>query len=399
MRRLNILGRLGTMGVMGIMGIMTSMAITPQDAAETILGRNGDRARAMLERRAKDLEAQTLGNAPDPEVEGAYKFAPDGEPNRWSAELTYGIEWPGVYGARRAAATSMQDTNAAEEDAVTYEKRMEILQEIGAYLYADRRLAVMRTMAAATDSLADVTERATKGGQMSRLDLSKVKLEQGRVNTQIANIEAEKKACEGNLQTLNGGFDCTPLLESIDRTWVMTPVHSLELYLQEAMEKPAVVKAMADYRTAQAQVKVAKAEGLPGFSVGYAHDFEDGMHFNGATLGVSIPLFSNRGKVKAAKAAEAAAEYGMTVAMDLAESEIRTMYDEVLALDKALEVPTEVFSSTDYSTLLLKAYRGGELTLTGYLTERAWFEDAQLDFMELQYQREQTMWMLSSLCR
>lgn len=384
---------------MGMMGTSLSMAITPQEAAEAILGRNGDRAGAMLERKAKDLETLTLGNAPDPEVEGAYKFAPDGEPNRWGAELSYGFEWPGVYVARRAAGSAMRDANAAEEDAVTYEKRMEILREIGTYLYADRRLAVMKTMAAATDSLADVTERAHKGGQMSRLDLCKVKLEQGRVNTQIANIEAEKRATEGNLQTLNGGFDCTALLESIDRKWVMTPVHSLELYLEEARKNPSVVRAMADHKAAKAQVKVAKSEGLPGFSVGYAHDFEDGMHFNGATLGISIPLFSNKGKVKAAKAAETAAEYRMTVATDQAESDIRALYEEVVALDSALKVPTEVFSNTDYNTLLLKAYRGGELTLTDYLTERAWFEEAQLDFMELQYQREQTMWILSSLCR
>lgn len=376
-----------------------SWAITPQQAADMILGRNGDWRLAVIEQEAKDLDSKTLANAPDPEVEASYLVAPKGETNRWGVELNYGFEWPGVYGARREVAEAMRQANAAEASAVAYGKRMEILSEIGSYLYADRRLSIMRKMSASTDSLMDITARLVAGGQMSRLDLSKLQLERGRINTQIANIEAEKRSAEGNLQTMNGGLDCTGLLETIDRTFVMTPLHSLDLYLEEAMERPQVTQAIAELHAAQHGVQVAKGEGLPGFSVGYTHEFEDGMHFNGANIGVSLPLFSNKGKVKAAKAAEAAAEFRKATAVDQAHSDIRAMYDEVVALDESLRVPSEVFGQTDYSTLLLKAYRGGELSLVDYLQERAWFQEAHLDFLELQYQREQTMWLLSALCR
>lgn len=377
---------------------LTASAITPQAAADMILGRNGDWRLAVMEQETKDLETKTLANAPDPEVEGSYLIAPKGETNRWGVELSYGMEWPGVYGARREVAEAQRQANAAEASAVAYEKRLEILTEIGTYLYADRRLEIMRRMAESTDSLMHIAERSLRGGQMSRIDLSKLQLERGRVNTQIANIEGEKRESEGRLQTLNGGHDCTSLLATIDRTFVMTPLHSLELYLEEALERPQVTQAMAELHAAQHGVQVAKGEGLPGFSIGYAHEFEDGMHFNGANLGITLPLFSNRGKVKAAKAAEAAAEFRKSTAVEQAESDIRAMYDEVLALDESLKVPTEVFRDTDYSTLLFKAYKGGEISLVDYLQERAWFQEAHLDFLELQYQREQTMWLLSSLC-
>lgn len=374
-------------------------AMTPQDAANAILSRNGERLQIAVAQNAKDLETRTIANAPDPSIEGDYMWMPEGVDNRWNVAIGYEFEWPGVYKSRRELGKAMREANAADADAGIYEKYVEILKEIGTYLYAERRIEMMRHIQLATDSLHSASVRATKGGQMSRLDLSKITLEQGRVNTLIANLEAEKSGSEGNLKTLNGGYDCTALLNSIDRTWVMTPTHSLEEYLEEARTNPQLKKAISELEVAERNIGVAKAEGLPGISVGYHHDFEDAMHFNGATLGVSIPLFSNRGKVKAAQAAKAVAEYQVTVTTDKVESEITALYDEVQLIDQALKVPMEVFATTDYNTLLLKAYRGGELSLTDYLQERSWFSEAHLDLLELQYQREQRMWLLSLLCK
>ncbi len=374
-------------------------AITPKEAANSILSRNGDRLQIAVEQNAKDLETHTIANAPDPSLEGDYMVMPEGVDNRWSVGIGYEMEWPGVYKSRRDLGQAMRDANAAEADAGVYQKYIEILKEIGTYLYAERRIEMMRHIQAATDSLYIASVKATKGGQMSRLNLSKITLEQGRVNTLIANLEAEKNGSEGNLKTLNGGYDCSALLKSIDREWVMTPTHSLEEYLEEARSNPELKKALADFEVADRNVGVAKAEGLPNISIGYHHDFEDAMHFNGATLGVSIPLFANRGKVKAAKAAKAVAEYQVNVTTDRVESEITALYEEVQLIDQALKVPMEVFASTDYNTLLMKAYRGGELSLTDYLQERSWFSEAHLDLLELQYQREQRMWLLSLLCK
>ena len=381
------------------LSVAGAYAITPQEAANAILGRNGDRLQIAVAQNAKDLETRTIANAPDPTIEGDYMWMPEGVDNRWNVAIGYEMEWPGVYQSRRKLGEAMRDANAAEADAGVYEKYIEILKEIGTYIYAERRIEMMRNIQAATDSLHNAAVKANRGGQMSRLDLSKITLEQGRVNTLIANLEAEKSGSEGNLKTLNGGYDCTALLNSIDREWVMTPTHSLDEYLEEARTNPELKKAITELDVAERTIGVAKAEGLPSISVGYHHDFEDAMHFNGATLGVSIPLFSNRGKVKAAKAAKAVAEYQVTVTTDKVESEITALYDEVQLIDQALKVPMEVFATTDYNNLLLKAYRGGELSLTDYLQERSWFSEAHLDLLELQYQREQRMWLLSLLCR
>ena len=372
-------------------------ALTPREAADAILGRNGRRLQAVAVREAKDLESRTMANAPDPEIEGGYKVAPSGVEDRWEVGVSYGVEWPGVYGARREAGMIAREFNAAEEDAVVYTKRIEILQKICDWLYTVRRLELMHKISAATDSLHSVTQKALKGGQMSRLDFSKISIEKGKVDMTLADIEAEKLSIEGELRTLNGGYPCVAILESIDMMTDMVPLLPMQEYLDGAISNPVFLQAVAEFRMAEQNVKVAKSESLPGLSLGYSHDFEEGYHFNGASLGISLPLFSSRGKVKAAKAAKAAAEFQMTVTADEVESQVKSIYEEIGAIDKALKVPTDVFSKTDYTTLLMKAYKGGEISLTEYLQERNWFQDAHLDLLQLQSRREQSFYILSAL--
>lgn len=106
---------------------------------------------------------------------------------------------------------------------------------------------------------------------------------------------------EGELTTLNGGYNAKVLLESIDRNVIAEPLMPLDSYIDGAKSNPDFLKALADFEAAKQNVKVANAENLPSLSIGYAHEFEDGMHFNGANLGVSIPLFSARERRKRRK--------------------------------------------------------------------------------------------------
>lgn len=133
--------------------------------------------------------------------------------------------------------------------------------------------------------------------------------------------------------------------------------------------------------------------------MGYAHEFEEGAHFNGASLGVSVPLFSSRHKVKAAEAAKAAAEFAMIVEADRTEAQVTALYNEVAALDEALKDPDEIFSATDYTSLLLKAYKGGELSITDYLRDLSWFYEAHMEYLELRCQRQRKAQLLTLMCK
>lgn len=368
----------------------TAGAISPNEAADSILIKNKIILSANYLQQAKDLETKTYANLPDPEIEGEYLVAPAGEENRWGVGINYQLEWPGVYAARRKAAKMTRESNSLDTRALIYDKRLEIYDELWSYLYADRRLSLLSKMSSATDSIRSLSERAMKGGEMSRLDLSKIAIEQSRIKSMIANIENDRLSIKGRLTTLNGGENCDSLLDAIDYDWAMTPLMDRDYYRLSviANDNSEVLKVAKEGIEAESNLAMAKAERLPGFKVGYAHAFEDGLHFNGANLGLSIPLFSSRNKVKSAKALVNATKLNSEIVLENEISKVDAIYDEIVSLDKALATPTEIFSHTNYTDMLMKAYKGGELSLTEYLIELSWFYEAHLEYMELQYRRE-----------
>lgn len=389
--------RLQILTLFAAFATLSAYAITPDDAADAILGRNADYISAVSSMETQNLDADTFGNLPDPEIEGGYMLAPSGEDNRWDVGVSYSMEWPGVYSARRNMGKSLKNENEAELNAFVATKRLEILEKVEEYLYSERKLMLIRSMAAATDSLRLVTEMAVRGNQMSRLDLAKVSLEQGKINASLSSAENEKFKLIGELKVLNGGYDCSALLESIDDVDRRPALYPKENYLSQINRNPEFLKKVADFESATHNVKVAKAEGLPSLKIGYSHEFEDGIHFNGANLGVSIPIFSNRGKTKAAKANASAAELEMSLVSTRLESEVSSLFEQIEALDNALKTPDEIFSSTDYPALLLKALKGGEISVAEYLQERSWFVESHFEYLDLQYQRASAMRLLQSI--
>lgn len=100
-------------------------------------------------------------------------MAPAGVDNKWGIGISYGIDWPGAYAARRNLGKAAMAANSAEAEATAYAKRVEISDQLWTYLYADSRLSMMRNVEASTDSIKALAEKAARGGEMSRLDLSK----------------------------------------------------------------------------------------------------------------------------------------------------------------------------------------------------------------------------------
>ena len=126
-------------------------------------------------------------------------------------------------------------------------------------------------------------------------------------------------------------------------------------------------------------------EALPSLSVGYKHAFEDGFHFNGATLGISLPIFSSRGKQKAAKASILEAESKAEAVAQEIEAETAVSLKRLMLLKKQIEEIEPIILDADYNSLLLKAYKGGALTLLEYLSDRNYFATAAMELVNLRH--------------
>lgn len=360
----------------------SSQPLTPADVAMKILEASPATHANALGIASLSESLKTESNLPDPEIEGEYLFAPGDEKNRWGAGISWGIEWPGVYSARRREVRGKM--SAAE--AASYKARRERLTEIKRllldYVLAEEQLKILKGIKDSNDSITALSEKAERHGELTRLDFNKLRLEQAILSGSMSAVLNSRQEALTQLNIIYGE-DCSSLLKSMECSLpeVAVPAEKVD-YLQS----PAVQTAKAEADASKEALNVARTEAYPGLSIGYQHAYEDGVHFNGATLGISIPLFSSRGKKAAARAALTESEFKVEKAAAEAKAEVEGAERKLIILCRQIEEMWPVVNDPGNTELLMKAYRGGVITLIDYLNERNYFTNASLELVSLRYE-------------
>ena len=328
-------------------------------------------------------------NLPDPEVGGEYLIAPVSEDNRWAAELTWGLEWPGVYNARIQEAKKKFSSAERAVYAERVEKLAGIKDLLLDYILCKQKLKLLEELNQNNDSIYRLSEQAARGGEMTVLDLNKVRLEYANIRVTKAALLDEEAGIEGELSQIYGK-DCTPLLEDMDMEFPEIVIPSEEVITSIGAGAPGVQLANAEVEAARQMQKVAKMESLPSLSVGYKHAYEEGTHFNGALIGISLPFLSSKGKKKAAKAEIIEAEFKAEVAQLEVETDASQAFRKLVLINRQIAEIEPILKNSDHNTLLLKAYSGGVITLLDYLSERNYFTTAEMEMVALRHAAAKT---------
>lgn len=335
-----------------------------------------------LESTLKSLSTES--NLPDPELGGEYLVTPADVENRWTAEISWGIEWPGVYGARGKEAKSKMLASQYTMDAIRAERLAEIKDFLLDYVRCRQKIILLQELSQNNDTIYRLAEQAARGGEMTLLDLNKVKLEYANIRVAMASLLDEEAEVIGNLSRIYGS-DCRQILNEMDNKFpeILLPSPAEISNIKDTA--PAVKVAREQAQTARLGKKVAKMEALPSISVGYKHQYEDFMHLNGATLGLSLPLFSSRGKQKAADAQILEADFNVEYTALEIESEAMATYRRLQMMVEQIKEIAPIVENVDYNDTLLKAYKGGVITLIEYISDRNYFTNAAIELVTLRH--------------
>ena len=334
----------------------------------------------------KSLEAdlKTSSNLPDPEIGGEYLVMPQDVDNRWTAEISWGLEWPGVYGAKGREAKSKMNS----ADKAIYAQRIDKLTEIKDllldYILCRQKCGLLDELNKNNQKIYELSEAQARSQEMTILDLNKVKIEYSNIKSALAALYAEEAEITANLSEIYGE-NCRNILKKMDcrfpEIYIPTDIDMTQI----KSNSPSFQTALAEAETARQSKKVSKMEALPSLSIGYKHQFEDGMHFNGATLGISIPIFSSRGKQKAANAQILEADYKVETTGVSIETEISSLINRIKLLKQQIEEISPYVENVDYNTILVRAYEEGLLSLLDYISERNYFTNAAVEFVTLRH--------------
>ena len=362
--------------ILSIIVLFSVLSVSGQDVYTSVLEQIEQNS-TTLEALKEQMEAQKLGNKTginpaNPEVEFGYLWgSPSAIGNRKDINTRQTFDFPTVY-AQRSRLSDLQN-NSAEYQYKS--QRMELLLSAKTFcielVYYNALGKLYERQLDNAKQIAEAYERMKQTGDANQLEYNKAVLNYTNMDNEVKRINLECKRLLSELSRLNGG---NPIV--FDRAVYETAVLPADFenwYAQAEAENPALSYLKSQVEIDNRQVKLSRASSLPKFSVGYMGEFVAGQKFQGATIGMSIPLWENKNKVKQAKATVKASERIVEDARMQYYNRLKNLYVQVSGLQNNVRQYNSVFEQNDNGDLLFKAYRNGEISLLNYLLEMEYY--------------------------
>lgn len=209
-------------------------------------------------------------------------------------------------------------------------------------------------------------ERLDKG-DVSILEYNKVRLNLSTVQGEISRVDVERNALLEQLKRLNGGNEIP--MDDYLFSDIEFPLSFEGWYVGAEQKNPVLAYVKQEIEVSKRQVSLSKAMDLPTFSAGYMSEKVVGERFQGISVGVSIPLWENKNRIKQAKAAVRAAELRETDSKQQFYGQLQILYNRTLGLKATADTYRYSLQTANNSELLKKALDAGEISLLDYIVE------------------------------
>lgn len=243
-------------------------------------------------------------------------------------------------------------------------RRREILLEALQLCYdiigQNQRIALWRERLDQSTSIAQLYQKRMDAGDANALELNKALLERVQVSQVLVQEENQLHLFLQQLQALNGN---QPVVIN-DQIF---PEHD-ELDTQYSLTLPEVEGAERALQASQHEVSMARQSWLPSLTVGYRRNTEEGTNLNGFIVGMSLPLLSTSGKVKAAKQRRLSAELQLEQTRQEVANAQRTRYEQLQHLRRVMD-HSDVNLIRETLPLLEKALQHGQINALQYYNE------------------------------
>ena len=335
---------------------------------------------ARLQASVESMRAENV--LENPELEFERLWSAGEADNKWSGSLSQSFDWPGAYRARNRAALALATAGKLGLDENFRQLQVKAAESIVQLIAANRKVDILSEMHDSMKRLREEYDRAWQMGETTILDVNKMKIEEMRSAAELEEARAEANTIKADLLAM------APESDAIDQALDLSdfPYMRLEpadVYAGAAELSPELRYYSAISEAEAANVAVAKAQRLPGFSLGYVHAFEEGTHFNGLSVGVSLPIYSRKHSVAAATQLGMAARFDLIARRTELENRIAADHASASSLKRQIERFSPLVEGVNNLSLLRKALDGGELSRLDYLQESNYFLRARLDCLAL----------------
>lgn len=340
--------------------------------------------RSLRSQADADILEQRTGLAPsNPELEIGYlPGSPTSIGVRKDISLTQEFDFPTAYSNRKKLAESR--TSGINNEYLR--QRTEILEEVQELcielIYQNALHSLYDSQMQNAASINDAFSRMGNNGAASALEINKARLNLALMQDRLARIEIERDRILSEIARRNGGkpvqldtnvFDSLEITQTID-----------ELIEKCKAQDPSLAFYQDLCQSATRNTRTVRSESLPKWSVGYTGEFVPGENFSGVTVGLSIPLWENRGRVKHARAQEIAARTTADNAIADMEAYMNYLYSSALSLENTIRIYSQAVEEASNQDMLLRSYQSGAMNLLDYLLEVQYLFECRDNLLQAQ---------------
>lgn len=310
----------------------------------------------------------------DPEVEFAYLWGTPGDiGNRKDFSVTQSFDFATITGAKKRVAekeNGLLDISYKQERMAIMQEARELLTQL---VYSNALIGELEGRKKNAELLDNSYRARLKSGDTNILEVNKTALNLSTVNAELNQARIERTTLIERLQALNGGvmaeFNTTTYEPGINGNFE-------EWYAQVEAVNPALQYLRGEIEANEERVNLNKKQGLPSFSAGYMSEVVAGQSYRGVSVGVSIPLWSNKNKVKQAKAALKASETKMQDAKMQFYYSLKSLYNKAQEQQQVATGYRKALQALNNESLLEKALNAGQISLLEYMMEISLYYDA-----------------------
>jgi outer membrane protein TolC len=320
-----------------------------------------------------EVEAQKLENKtgiylPNPEVEFNYLWGnPNNIGNRNDISIRQTFDFPTITGMKRKMSDKRNNLLELQYRA----ERLDVLLKARLYcldlIYYNALKQELERRLEHAETLADGYKNRLDKGDANILEYNKSQLNLSTVKGEILNVETERLSILAELKRLNGGID-VHISDSEYRNLVL-PDNFDEWFAQAEQRNPVLEYVRQEVEIAKSQIALNKAAALPNFSAGFMREKVVGEAYQGISVGISIPLWENKNRMKQAKAALKATESKQVDSRLQFYEYLKNLYERTKGLQATADEYKRSLSSLNSTALLKKALDAGEISLLDYIVE------------------------------
>ncbi|MDO4496600.1 MAG: TolC family protein [Bacteroidales bacterium] len=330
---------------------------------------NSPRLNALrLESEAQQAEARQECVLENPEVEFAYLWGdPSSIGHRWDLGVSQSFDFPTTYLHRSQVKRLAIESAHLQYAAAKQEVMLQAKQLCVELAYNDSLIGMLQNQVKMAEKLLEC-ERTRLNEQAATIieyNLAQRQLQQSR--SELHTLLAQHDAQVMELQAL-AGENISARLTLADLPLYGHLSSFNDWWEQTALQAPLMRYVQNEIELTEKQQRVAKDGWLPGLRIGYMSENTNEDTWRGLKVGVTLPVWGNRHKVKASQLRHEAAQNEAIAQKQAFMARLKGLFVKAQSQQQQASEIRSLIDEQQMPALLQKQYNEGAITLPAYLS-------------------------------